>query len=300
MDFGKVETSQLDSIDFTLPADAERTTRVLSQSQRLAKPIVHVGCAKWSRKDWLGKIYPVGMRDKFFLEHYAKQFSAIEFNAIYYNLPSHQQVRDWKSKVGKDFLFCPKFTEVITHGKRLKNAQHETDVLLDVLSEFGENLGPMFLMPHPQMGPKKFEDLKNYLEALPRNLSVFLELRNYNWFEIENKKLIFDLCEELNIGPVITDASGRRDGVHMELTKPSAFIRFVGNSLHPTDFKRIDDWVTRIKQWLDEGLKELYFFMHQHDELYSPELVKYLIDELNTVCDLNLSPPILYDQKALF
>ena len=299
MDFGKIEASQLDSIDLRLPADADRTARILSTNKNTEKPKVYVGCAKWSRKDWIGKIYPKGTKDKEFLGLYAQQFNCIEFNAIYYNLPSHQQVRDWKSKVGEDFLFFPKFTEVITHGKRLKNAQHETDLLLDVLSEFGENLGPMFLMPHPYIGPKKFDDIKNYLESLPRNLPLFLELRNYDWFTLENKKLIFDLCEQLNFGSVITDTAGRRDCVHMELTTPFAFIRFVGNSLHKTDYTRIDDWVQRIKKWLDEGIQGVYFFMHQHDELYSPELVKYLIDELNKQCGLDLKPPILYDQNTL-
>ena len=72
-----------------------------------------------------------------------------------------------------------------------------------------------------------------------------------------------------------------------------AFIRFVGNSLHQTDYKRIDNWVQRIKQWLDEGIQGVYFFMHQHDEIHSPELAKYLIEELNDKCGLNIKPPIL-------
>jgi len=293
MDFGKIEFSFLDTLNLILPDDAARTLRVLSKRDHTVKPKVYVGCAKWARKDWVGKIYPRGVKDKEFLGLYAQQFNCIEFNAIYYNLPSHEQVRSWKSKAGNDFLFCPKFTEVITHGKRLKNAQHETDLLLDVVSEFGENLGPMFLLPHPHTGPQKFDDLKNYLESLPRNLPLFLELRNYDWFKEENKKMIFDLCEELSVGTVITDTAGRRDCVHMELTTPFAFIRFVGNSLHQTDYIRIDNWVQRIKQWLDEGIQGVYFFMHQHDEIHSPELAKYLIEELNDKCGLNIKPPIL-------
>ena len=87
---------------------------------------------------------------------------------------------------------------------------------------------------------------------------------------------------------MITDTAGRRDCVHMYLTVPKAFIRFVGNSLDNSDYTRIDDWVKRINYWLDNGLEELYFFMHMHDETYSPELSSYLIDKLNTVCGLSL------------
>ena len=299
MDFGRLETSQLDSINFKLPADAKRTTRILSKSKKPKNPVVYVGCAKWGRKDWIGKIYPKGTKDKDFLEQYAKQFNCIELNAIYYKLPSHEQIHDWKNKVGKDFLFCPKFTEAITHRRRLKNAKQETDLFLDAVNEFGKNLGPLFLMPHPQMGPKKFDDIKDYLESLPRDLPLFLELRDPEWYEPEHKKTIFDLCEKLNVGSVITDTAGRRDCVHMELTTPYAFIRFVGNSLHQTDYKRIDDWVQRIKQWIGEGIHGIYFFMHQHDELYSPELIHYLIVELNKHCHLKLKPPVFYSGNSL-
>jgi hypothetical protein len=77
----------------------------------------------------------------------------------------------------------------------------------------------------------------------------------------------------------------------MHLTIPKVFIRFVGNSLHPTDYTRTDEWIERTKCWLDKGLKELYFFMHMHDEAYSPELTVYLVDKLNAACNLNLQKP---------
>lgn len=85
---------------------------------------------------------------------------------------------------------------------------------------------------------------------------------------------IFQLFKELKIGTVITDTSGRRDCLHMQLTTPMAFIRFVGNNMHPTDFLRIDSWVDRIKNWIDKGFKEIYFFIDNHEEPNSPELCK--------------------------
>ena len=98
-----------------------------------------------------------------------------------------------------------------------------------------------------------------------------------------------------NMGAVITDTAGRRDCAHMHLTIPKVFIRYVGNSLHPTDYTRIDGWVQRMKYWLDNGLQELYFFMHMHDEATSPELTVYLVDKMNAVCNLNLIKPKFLD-----
>jgi len=77
----------------------------------------------------------------------------------------------------------------------------------------------------------------------------------------------------------------------MYVTIPKTFIRFVGNSLHKTDYPRIDEWVDRIKFWLDSGMKEIYFFMHMHDEAKSPELTVYLVDSINKVCGLDLQKP---------
>lgn len=290
MEFGRVDDSEIDSVDFTLPADPIRTKEVLG-GQKAKHTEVYVGCAKWGRKEWVGKIYPKGTKDKDFLEAYGRQFNCIEFNAIFYKLPSHEQVRIWKSKVKPDFKFCPKFTDAITHIKRLKNTKHETDLLLDVLSEFGDQLGPMFLMPHPQMGPKHYDIISEYLQSLPLDIKVFLELRHPDWYIPENLDRMLSFCTQHGVGTVITDTSGRRDCAHMELTLPEAFIRFVGNGLHPTDYTRIDEWVQRIKLWNDSGIEKLWFFMHQHDEQYSPELSKYLIDELNTHCGLHIQPP---------
>ena len=86
----------------------------------------------------------------------------------------------------------------------------------------------------------------------------------------------------------------------MHLTIPKAFIRYVGNSLHPTDYTRIDDWIKHISRWLDKGLQELYFFMHMHDEAFSPELTVYLVDKLNAKCNLNIQKPKFVDGSSLF
>jgi len=130
------------------------------------------------------------------------------------------------------------------------------------------------------------------LDVSPKTNQLFIELRHLDWFS--DSKILQELINELvlqKVGLIITDTAGRRDVAHMNLTIPKAFIRFVGNSLHPTDYKRCDEWVERIKFWLSKGLEELYFFMHMHDEAKSPELAVYLIEQLNKKCNLNLHNP---------
>lgn len=291
MEFGKILQEDLDHTDFNLPADHADNSSVLP-GKPAANPKFYVGCAKWGRKDWVGKIYPEKTKEADFLSHYARHFNSLELNATFYKIPTKAQTSTWSSKVGDDFLFCPKFSQGITHIRRLKNAQEATDRFLDGVSGFGKNLGPLFLMPHPGMGPKTLDSVQQFLEYLPKDIRVFVELRHPDWYTDTNSAdSLFKFMQTVQAGAVITDAAGRRDCVHMRLTTPEVFIRFVGNSLHRSDYTRIDAWVQRLCQWLGQGLETVYFFMHQHEEVHSPELCKYLIEKLNQECNAGIPVP---------
>lgn len=292
MEFGKVTAEALEQIDFTLPPDHPRTTHLLKQSGFTGKTMIRVGCAKWGRKDWVGKIYPKGTKEGDFLEHYARHFNCIELNATFYRMPTQKQTEGWRSKVGEDFRFCPKYTDQITHIRRLKDVEGTVERFYEGISGFGKNLGPIFLLPHPGMGPKTLETIEAFIEAQPDDIELFIELRHKDWFaNTEVLDTLFSFLEKNKVGAVITDSSGRRDCVHMRLTTPEAFIRFVGNGLHPTDYTRCDDWINRIGQWRDQGIQSVYFFMHQHEELHSPELCKYLIEKMNSNLGTDIPVP---------
>jgi uncharacterized protein YecE (DUF72 family) len=299
MEYGKVDEKLLDKINLSLPKDHAQTKAVLAK-QKASAAKVYVGLAKWGIKEWVGKLYPKGTQPANYLDEYAKQFNCIEFNAIFYKLPTLEQVRIWKSKVNKDFKFCPKFHEAITHRYRLKDVREELDKFLVVANELGKNLGPVFLMPHPQMGAKHLETIQAFLEMLPKEIEIFVEFRHPDFMGNKLMDEMYTWMEKKKVGSVITDTAGVREGVHMRLTTPKSFIRFVGNSLHKSDYKRIDDWVKRIKQWNSAGIKENYFFMHMHDERYSPELSKYLIEELNKKCNQSIKVPHFYNNQSLF
>ena len=300
MEFGKIPDNELIQIDFKLPPDAPENKQVLAKGKGKTK--FFIGCAKWGRKDWIGKLYPKGAKEKDFLYYYAQQFNSIEFNGFFYNIHSREQVAKWVEAVPKNFIFCPKFTQSITHIHRLKNVKNDVDAFLDVVSAFGKHLGPIFLLPHPQMGIKHLATIEAFISSLPEDIGLFLELRHNEWYADPrgyNPDLYRFLCQHQR-GTVITDAAGRRDCVHMHLSTPECFIRFVGNGLHPTDYTRIDEWVQRIKKWMGEGLENCYFFMHQHEELHSPELIKYFIEQMNKHCNTHIPLPTIYGNDSLF
>jgi uncharacterized protein YecE (DUF72 family) len=167
------------------------------------------------------------------------------------------------------------------------------------IAAFGAHLGPAFLQLSDGFGPQRKKDLQYFIHALPTDTKLFVEVRHPNWFDEGELHWLIELLRPVNKGLIITDTTGRRDVCHMRLSVPKAFVRFVSNNLHPTDYTRIDDWVERIGYWLQNGLEELFFIVHMHEEAHSPELISYLIDKLNERCGLKLKKPVLV-QGELF
>lgn len=311
MEFGRVPEQGLNLVDFNLPAEPVSNKNVL-RGKKANEPKVYLGCAKWGRVEWVGKIYPLKTKEKDFLAHYVQHYNSIELNATHYKLYGPAGIAKWAARAdGKDFKFCPKMYNAVTHRGSLKGKDFLTTEFLRGVLAFGQHLGPIFVQVSDTFSPKRKEELFGYLRSLPVDMQFFVEVRHPDWFgNASIRKEFFDTLRSLNMGAVITDTAGRRDCCHMELTVPKAFIRYVGistredNFIHPTDYDRSNDWVKRIKYWLDNGLEELYFFMHMHDEAMSPELTVYLVDELNAACGLQLQKPQFInsqpEKKTLF
>lgn len=302
MEFGRVAVPELDNIDFSLPAEPLGNATVLPGQPHPAAQI-YIGCTRWGSADWAGKIYPPKTKEKDFLQHYVKHFNSIELNATHYKIYGTETIGKWAAQAkGKSFKFCPKMYQGITHRGSLKGKDADTTTFLQGILAFGEQLGPCFIQLSDAFGPVRQQELFDFLAALPTDMSFFLEVRHPDWFELPARQTLFNTLRQLNIGAVITDTAGRRDCAHMELTVPKTIIRFVGNSLHPTDYARADAWLERMQYWLGKGLEELYFFMHMHDEALSPELTVYLVDKLNAAGGYQLIKPqfVQQQQQRLF
>src|SRR5476651_1339171 len=200
MEFGRVAPEELQLIDFTLPPDPALTTDTLRAAKNGRPVQVHVGCAKWGRKEWLGKIYPPKTKEANFLDEYVRHFDCIELNATFYNVYPADTISKWKHKtdVNPHFKFCPKFSQSISHIRRLKNAEEITTQFYNGIMAFGDKLGPLFLQLSDNFTPKSFDDMKVYLEHLPKDVPVFLEVRHKEWFaNAEVKEQLFGTLKEL-------------------------------------------------------------------------------------------------------
>lgn len=294
MHFGRV--TDPGKIDFTLPDDHPQNLKILP-GKPAKNPKVYAGCPVWSDKGYVGRLYPKGTKSDQFVNEYAKQFQAIELNALGYGLPPMSTIHKWVEAATPGFKFCPKFPQNITHRRDFMDKRRETDAFLNVIVEMGDHAGMCLFQLPEHFKPARLEELVGYMASLPEDLDVAVEVRNEAWFT--DWQALDDLCAgltEAGKSLVITDTPGRRDALHMRLTIPKVFIRLNGTNRPNIDLERTNDWIATSARWLKEGLREMYFFAHQPDKYKAAYLAAHYIQGINSGTSLNLPTPKFYNE----
>lgn len=286
MKFGKEDRPE--GLDLILPSTHPQTGRILEMEKAIGVEEIAVGCAKWNRKD-LRNFYPGGTKDD--LEYYSRQFNAIELNASFYRMFPESQFASWHARTREGFRFFPKVPRLISHIKRLKETERLTDDFVTNILPLKEKLGMVFMQLREDFGPKNLERLESFIHHWPVEIPLAIEFRHNDWFKDEMvAKQINELMIERHITHIITDTPGKRDMLHMRLTTPTAFIRFNATSAK-IDERRINDWLQRLEEWIEKGLKRVYFFVHETQEEDEKLLSTYLIKKMNQRLKTDLQIP---------
>lgn len=306
MKFGKLhDPDELSRVDFQLPTVPNRSIELI-HAKTEGKPFrAYIGCPMWDNKGWIGKLYPKGSKAGEYLRYYARSFNGIELNSTHYRTPKHEIVSRWRDMAGEDFHFSPKISQTISHRFRLVNCQDQLDRFCESIEGFRSSLGCSFIQLPPNFTTAELPKLDWFLATWPQHLPLAVEFRHASWFEGGGLSAdVLDLLEGTNTTALITDVAGRRDVLHAHLTTSTVMIRFVGNGLVPTDYTRADAWLDRIEAWVNQGLEALYFFVHEPDDTFAPEMGTYIIEGLNKRLGLDLPIPGLHDapgaQMSLF
>jgi uncharacterized protein YecE (DUF72 family) len=290
MKFGTPSTSELDDLDLSLPPDHPSNSNL--QGKQNPIPKVYIGCSAWNMDEWVGGVYPEGTKKKDYLAEYIRRFNSVELNSTFYNIKK-ANMQAWAEAVKEtDFKFCPKFNRRISHIKRLKDEVFEiTDYFVEMCLSFGDNLGMAFLQMPENFGPKWFNRLREFLERLPVDFPMAVELRHEDWFQGNEFDETFDLLRSLNKTVIITDTALKRNIIHQRFTNDKVFIRFSGYDDHPSNNHRLDDWSERLGKWIKLGISEVYFFTKHEDERFSQYTSDHLIKKMNEVTGAELRSP---------
>ena len=102
-----------------------------------------IGTSGYSYKEWQGNFYPADLKEKDMLSYYGKHLNAVEINNTFYRLPKSDMLAAWAAQVPDSFRFVLKASRKITHFKKLKGAQDETEYLFGSATALGYKLGPV-------------------------------------------------------------------------------------------------------------------------------------------------------------
>ncbi len=301
MKFGKLEN--IENVDFNLPRDNFINEQFFSTIKNKAgTSTVYSGATSWINENWKGVIFPQKTKKADFLLHYSSQFNSIELNATHYRTPSDKSIISWKESTPKDFKFCPKILQAISHRNDMISNKTLVNEFIVQISKLEEKLGYCFIQLPPYFKYGNLPYLESFLKFWPQELGLAIELRDE---EIHQNKFYFEKYIELltkhNCVPLITDVAGRRDLLHMVVNSNKVFIRWVGNGLHHTDYERIKQWTERIAFWTSKGVDTLYFMVHEPENEKTPEIAEFLSMELENFQYIgHRGPKIIKESPNLF
>jgi uncharacterized protein YecE (DUF72 family) len=110
-----------------------------------------IGTSGWQYRDWRGGLYPPGLAQRRWLEHYAGQYRTVENNTSFYRLPSRETFERWADQVPGDFVMTVKASRYLTHIRRLRDPAEPVARLMGAAAGLGARLGPVLLQLPPTL-----------------------------------------------------------------------------------------------------------------------------------------------------
>ena len=162
--------------------------------------VVLIGTSGWQYKDWRGGLYPAGVAQRRWLEHYATQYRTVENNGSFYRLPTRETFEGWRERTPDDFVMAVKASRYLTHVRKLRDPAEPVARLLGAASGLGPKLGPILV----QLPPTFQADLglldaclREFRDAWPavrgdgpEVLRIVVEPRHETWWTDEVREVL--------------------------------------------------------------------------------------------------------------
>lgn len=221
---------------------------------------IYVGTSGYGYKEWKGIFYPEKISSGEMLRFYSERLGAVEINNTFYHMPTEAVLASWAEQVPADFLFAVKAPQVITHLKRLRNVESETDYLFRSLSVLDRKLGPV-LFQFPGSFHADYSALEAFLNLIPANMPCAFEFRSPSWLTIE----ILGLLREKRCSLCIVDTD-ENPANEIISTVPWGYLRLRRSDYTDSDLSR---WMEKI---LSQKWEKAFVFFKHEEEARGPEL----------------------------
>jgi uncharacterized protein YecE (DUF72 family) len=152
-----------------------------------------IGTSGWQYRDWRGVLYPPGVPQRRWLEHYALQFATVENNNAFYRLPKRETFEQWAGRTPPDFVMAVKASRYLTHIRRLRDPAEPVGRLLGAATGLGARLGPILLqLPPTWHGDPALLDgcLAEFRRQGPADLRLAVEMRHESCWTDEIQRIL--------------------------------------------------------------------------------------------------------------
>jgi len=164
---------------------------------------VRIGTSGYSFADWVGTVYPRGMKPGAFLSHYAQLFDAVEINATYYRTPSPQTFARMVERTPEGFTFVVKVPHAMTHDLAAFDRELEPfQKAIEPLVRAGRLGGLLAQFPYafaPSEASRRH--LGKLAQSLGGGIPLHVEFRHDAWYV----DATYELLAKLGLGFVNVD-----------------------------------------------------------------------------------------------
>lgn len=209
-------------------------------------------------RGWRGRIYPEGLPQRRWFEHYATLFDTVELNSTFYRLPTEAAVAGWAAQAPPGFVFALKLGAFGSHRMKLNDAASWLPNHVDRFAALGPSLGPTVVQLPPRW-KRNAARLDEMLAVAPRTMRWAVELREPSWVHED----VFDVLRRHGAALVIHDLLPDHP---LELTTDWTYVRFHGPDAIARPYHdgygaaRLAPWAERIAAWNADGLDAHAYF----------------------------------------
>jgi len=290
--------SDIRFVSFQLDAYAQEDLDFLSDLGELSTAPIpfYFGSTSWNNPFWKGTIYPPSAPVKRFINEYGAQFNSIELNTTHYRIPEKQLVEKWKQAMPNGFKFSPKFPQSVSHRRDFGKSSGQLVKFMESLEYFNPNLGLPFFQFPTHYKVNDYSKVEEIIHSIGPYFPIAIELRDPGFFVGTTQRQLVALVRTFGVTLVHTDTAGVRPIVHNFITSDKIFVRFVATGNHKVDVSRIDAWLERLKILAVNGLKEIYFYLHEPDQYLQADMGLYLWERLRDTTIFESRGPSLISQ----
>ena len=259
---------------------------------------LHVGCAMWTHRAWVGRVSPRSAGADERLRAYAGWCDAVEGNTTFYAVPTRARVESWARQTDPDFRFVIKLPKRITHARSLVDVDADLRAFLEAVEPLGPRLHALWIQLPGSFAPGDVPALGQLLRRLPRSHGYAVEVRHPRFFrdpgdarqleracaEVGAEWVPFDTTAFFAAAPT-SDAEREAWERKPRLPRRSTaltgrpIVRYLGRDASSETVAGWQHWVGVVAAWLREG-RSPTFFLHTPDNVDAPALARRFHDEV--------------------